>query len=525
MITQIQQLDAAFRGAMPIVAMEVLPSDEERIMNELTTYFHPLGYNIARWSLTGILTHYEIADGVVLTSDRSLPAVNHDPISILQHIAEVAKSNAEWIFVLDDIAPFVDPNNHRYDPLIIRWIKNLFWQLRVSFTRVIIRGIAFSGCYQDFRGIVSVIEQEPQNPADTQKTLHEVVTNFVKIFEEQGKNLTVKIQNWEGLTRLAQGLTHTEIEQCCGQAVVLYRRIDERLGNVILNTKINTLKQINLQFADTPTIEVGGMTVLKEWLAERSHLFNPELHSMGFPYPKGVLITGVTGVGKSLIVKTMGKIFNMPILAVDLGAIYGGIVGQSESNLRQLLSAAEAVAPCILWIDEIEKGLAGLGNDNDGVTKRLFQKLLTWMNDHKQPIFIAATANNIQALPVEFTRRGRFDEIFFCDVPNISERLEILQIHKKRYNFDIPNLDLNLLAQLTEGYVGSELAAIIDRIALLHIQKKPIDYPAVVNSIIPVTKRSPEQIEAMRQWAKQVAVNASAAAPVQPAKRSVRIKH
>jgi len=196
--------------------------------------------------------------------------------------------------------------------------------------------------------------------------------------------------------------------------------------------------------------DVGGLATLKKWLHLRSQCFGQIAQEFGVGTPKGLLLTGVPGCGKSLTAKCVSSSWNMPLLRLDMGKIFQGVVGSSESNIRSALRTAEAISPCILWIDEIEKGLSGSsgGASDGGTATRVFGTLLTWMQEETAPVFVFATANNINSLPPELLRKGRFDEIFFVDFPSTLERKKILEIHLKKLKRDPEKFDLNRLAAL-----------------------------------------------------------------------------
>jgi SpoVK/Ycf46/Vps4 family AAA+-type ATPase len=219
-----------------------------------------------------------------------------------------------------------------------------------------------------------------------------------------------------------------------------------------------------------------------------------------------MMLVGVPGSGKSLIAKTIGTLWNVPVLSVDMGSIYGSLVGESEANLRRLLSTAEAIAPCVLFLDEIEKALAGVNSANDsGVSQRLFGRLLTWMQEKTAPVFVLATANNIAGLPPEFTRKGRFDEIFFVDLPNALEREAILEAHLTRYG--VAGVALAEAVAATEGFSGAELAAVVEEALDLMDEDDQAtltpDYlQAAIKATRPLSERSPEALANLREWAK-----------------------
>lgn len=213
--------------------------------------------------------------------------------------------------------------------------------------------------------------------------------------------------------------------------------------------------------------DIGGLENLKEWLYRKAEVFSQLDRAIkyGVDIPKGILIVGMPGCGKSLAAKATAKLFELPLMRLDVGRLLGKYVGESEANMRKALKLAEAISPCVLWIDEIEKAFSGVGNAGDSggsqVTKRLFGQFLTWMQEKEDTIFIVATANDISGLPPEFLRKGRFDELFYVDFPNAEERRAIIEIHLRKRNKWNPTLDIISLAKETEGYNGADLEAIV----------------------------------------------------------------
>jgi len=296
------------------------------------------------------------------------------------------------------------------------------------------------------------------------------------------------------------------------------------------STKIQKLEKLNVEFCGKPNVEAAGLDQLKTWITRKGNRFhNP---APGRPSPKGLMLVGVPGSGKSLIAKTIGTLWNVPVLSVDMGAIYGSLVGESESNLRQLLSHAEAIAPCVLFIDEIEKALAGVSSANDsGVSQRLFGKLLSWMQEKTAQVFVVATANNIAGLPPEFTRKGRFDEVFFVDLPSDRERLAILEAHLARFGAELSEPDKIQITEATQGFSGAELGAVVeealDAMDMDGNDTLNLDYLLEAAAVtVPLSQRDQDTITALRTWAKTAARNASTpVTPVlQPSKAKTRAK-
>jgi SpoVK/Ycf46/Vps4 family AAA+-type ATPase len=261
--------------------------------------------------------------------------------------------------------------------------------------------------------------------------------------------------------------------------------------------------------------DVGGLEHLKEWIRKRSVAFSEQARSFGLPPPKGVLLLGVQGCGKSLSAKAISQVWNLPLLRLDMGRIFSSLVGSSEENMRRAISTAESVAPAILWIDEIEKAFAGTrGGDSDaGTSSRVFGTFLTWLQEKSAPVFVIATANNIATLPPELLRKGRLDEIFFVDLPTPEERKEIFRIHLRQRRRAPEAVDLDALAAASEGFSGSEIeqavvAALYD--AFDHGRDLTTDdLLKATTASIPLSKTMKEEIDRLRRWAGDRARNAS----------------
>jgi SpoVK/Ycf46/Vps4 family AAA+-type ATPase len=264
--------------------------------------------------------------------------------------------------------------------------------------------------------------------------------------------------------------------------------------------------------------DIGGLDVLKGWLLQRQDAFGKEAQQFGLPSPKGLLIIGIPGTGKSLTAKATASVFNRPLLKLDAGKLFAGLVGQSEGNLRSVIQTAEAIAPCVLWIDEIEKGFSGSkrsGAADGGTSARVFGSFISWMQDRTAPVFIVATANDVSQLPPELLRKGRFDEIFFVDLPNQEEREAIWRIQITKYGRAPEKYGVSQLAQATDGLTGSEIEQLfIDALYdAFSRREEPTDLSIamLLNTIVPLSKLMSEQITALRTWAKGRARRATVA--------------
>jgi SpoVK/Ycf46/Vps4 family AAA+-type ATPase len=332
----------------------------------------------------------------------------------------------------------------------------------------------------------------------------------------------------ERLAKAALGLTVHEAENAFARAMVNDGTLTVDDVDVVLEEKRQTIRKSGLlEFVpvDIDLADVGGLENLKRWLSKRNNSWLAEAAAYGLPAPKGVLITGVPGCGKSLTAKAIAAAWGLPLLRLDMGRVFAGLVGSSEQNMRTGIRTAEATAPCVLWIDEIEKGFAGAGSGggDSGTSSRVFGSFLTWLQEKTQPVFVIATANNIDRLPPEFLRKGRFDEIFFVDLPTRAERMPIWALHlDKRLRHELVAdglvVDEELVGRLagaSEGYSGAEIeqavvAALFDAFA----ERRPLqveDLLRAVANMVPLSVTQAEQISAIRTWADVRAVAATAA--------------
>jgi hypothetical protein len=264
-----------------------------------------------------------------------------------------------------------------------------------------------------------------------------------------------------------------------------------------------------ISFENEAAAEVGGLDVFKGWLKPRCESFNSaKARAFGLPEPKGVLCVGIPGCGKSLSAKEIARSWGLPLIRLDIGKVMGSLVGQSEQQIRAALAAAEACAPAVLWVDESEKGLAGSsgGGGDSGVGQRVFGTLLTWLQEKTAPVFVVATANKIENLPPELLRKGRFDEIFFVDLPNVEERETILGIHLARRDRKLTKSEVTRLVKASEGYSGAELEqAVIDGLFTAFADKarklKVGDVEEALKNTSPISKTMEKEITALRKWA------------------------
>lgn len=433
----------------------------------------------------------------------------------------VQKHDKDSIFIFYDIHVNFGMKNRAPDYDLVRKLRDLVPDLKVSAVRKNIFFIAPEAIIPEtLQKDITICDFPLPALEEIKKKLDSMLAQNKKV-----KTETLTPEAKEKLCKAALGLTMQEAENAFALAMVNDGKVDENDINIIMDEKMQVIKKTGiLEFVRTNfTIDdIGGLDNLKSWLLKRNNSWSEKAKKYSLPAPKGVLITGVPGCGKSLTAKAMSAIWKLPLLRLDLGKIFSGLVGSSEENMRRAIATAEAVAPSILWVDEIEKGLSGVNSGNDsGVSSRIFGQFLTWMQEKEAPVFVIATANNISNLPPELLRKGRFDEIFFVDIPTFNERIEIFKLHlKKRLKnkeiageITLDNTLLQKLASMTEGFIGAEIEqVVISALYEAFFENRALtfnDLEKTIKNTVPLSTTQKEQILTLRAWANVRAVAAT----------------
>ncbi len=372
-------------------------------------------------------------------------------------------------------------------------------------------------------------------PLPTETEIRQVLDGMIAANSASGRiQMMLDDLGRERFAKAALGLTLHEAENAFARAMVNDGVLDSRDLEVVHEEKRQTVRKSGLlEFVDASVNldDVGGLENLKQWLAKRDGSWLGEAAAYGLPAPRGVLITGVPGCGKSLTAKAIAAVWGLPLLRLDIGRVFAGLVGSSEQNMRNAIRTAEASAPCVLWVDEIEKGFSG-GSGDSGTSTRVFGSFLTWMQEKSQAVFVIATANDIEGLPPELLRKGRFDEIFFVDLPTRAERVSIWRVHLARRlrnpavagGLALDDTLLAELAELSEGYAGAEIEqAVVGGLFDAFSERRPLrrdDLVQAVLSMVPLSVTQAERIDAIRAWADARAVAATAAEDSDPGTRS-----
>lgn len=463
---------------------------------------------------------WTVTDGMV-GADSRMVSETQSPLKALEFIN---KYDQPAVFILKDFHFYFGGMAGRPDYPVIRKMRDLAVRLKQSpRPKNVIITAPTRVLPVELQKDVTIVEFDLPTEEEIARLLHEMI----EVNRRSGRiAIDLKPEEEERLVKAALGLTLKEAENAFARAMVRDGRVGADDVEVILEEKRQIIKKTGiLEFIRSPFSidEVGGLENLKRWLEKRKNSWLDSAKRYGIPAPKGVLITGVPGCGKSLISKAISAMWKLPLLRLDIGKVFSGIVGSSEENMRQAIRTAEAIAPSILWIDEIEKGFSNIGSSGDsGTSTRVFGTFLTWMQEKTKPVFVVATANQIQELPPEFLRKGRFDEIFFVDLPTQVERKEIFRVHlRKRLrdpevmrDFQLNGEILETLAHWTEGFVGAEIEQVV--IAALFeafSEQRSIrlsDFEKAVKNMVPLSVTQAEQIRAIRDWANVRAVAATA---------------
>ena len=439
------------------------------------------------------------------------------PAQLIDHIAR-ADENAIYIFKDFHIYFGADRHSHP-DYAVIRKLRDIIPELKSSRkTIVFIAPKLVIPC--DMEKEISVLDFALPNEEELEEVLDSLAANL------NPQSIKLDADQKKALVRSALGLTLQEAENAFCRAIVRQKGLDVSAIAVIHEEKNQVVKKTGvLEFVKSGLSmeDIGGLDNMKNWLLRRNNSWSEKARKYNLPAPKGVLITGVPGCGKSLTAKAMSAIWGLPLLKLDMGKIFGGLVGSSEENMRKAIATAEAVSPSILWVDEIEKGLSGLRSGGDsGTSARVFGTFLTWMQEKTAPVFVVATANDISALPPELLRKGRFDEIFFVDLPTQKEREKIFELHirKRTENAQVAHeitLDPALcreLAELSQGYVGAEIEQItVSAMYEAFYAERGLRKEDIIKCIketVPLSITQKEQIRNLREWAKERAVLATA---------------
>ncbi|MFS8883245.1 AAA family ATPase [Synechococcus sp. R55.3] len=414
------------------------------------------------------------------------------------------KEDEAVICVLKDLNPTLRNPERSDNYPVIRYLKTLARESRHSRKSIILLGQE-AVVPAELREEIVVYDFPLPSIAEIER----IITRAIP-----ARQLELSGPAREQLVRACQGLTRQRIERILARALAAKGKVSEGDIDLVLEEKKQYIRQTEiLEFYNpSETLQnVGGLENLKAWIRQRRNSFSAQARAYGLPSPKGILLAGIQGTGKSLCAKTIAREWRMPLLRLDVGRLFGGIVGESESRVRQMIQIAEAMAPCVLWIDELDKAFGGVNSEfsgDSGTSKRVFGSLITWMQEKTKPVFIVATANNVRILPAELLRKGRFDEIFFVNLPNQREREEIFQVHIQRLRPNrVRDFAYPELAMASENFSGAEIEqTIYDAMHMAFNQDPPREFTqedilGAIRQTVPLAAIARDQIQDLKAWA------------------------
>jgi len=416
-----------------------------------------------------------------------------NPVQAIEFIEKLPPS-AGAIFILRDFHRFLE------DVSVARKLRNIARVLKSQPKNIIILSPQVT-IPDDLSEVLTVLEF----PLPDAGEIRQEIDRFLQAL---GQALDGAVL--DELVQSCQGLTIDRIRRVLARSVALHGALQAEDVALILEEKRQTIRQTQiLDFCPTPEAisDIGGLDNLKDWLIRRGGSFGERARQYGLPYPKGLLLVGIQGTGKSLSAKAIAHHWHLPLLRLDVGRLFGGLVGESEARTRQMIQIAEALAPCVLWIDEIDKAFAGAdGRGDSGTSSRVFGTFITWMAEKSSPVFVVATANNIQTLPPELLRKGRFDEIFFVGLPFREERRSIFEVHLSRLRPQtLQNYALDRLAYETPDFSGAEIEqTLIEAMHLGFSQNRDFttdDILEAASQMVPLARTAQDQIRALQDWA------------------------
>ena len=414
----------------------------------------------------------------------------------LQALELVERLNPETpaLFLLKDFNRFLT------DLSISRKLRNISRILKLQPKTIIIIGSELT-IPKELQELITVLQFQLPLKDEINRELTRLIESL---------NIEISPELFESLTLACQGLSLERIRRVLSKIIATYKTIDNNSINVLLSEKKQIISQTDIleySSVNEQISNLGGLNNLKDWLNKRKTAFSIQASNYGLPTPRGLLLIGIQGTGKSLTAKAIANDWQLPLLKLDVGKLFGGIVGESESRLRQMINVAETISPCILWIDEIDKAFTNTESRGDsGTSNRVLATFISWLSEKTKPVFVIATANNIDLLPLEILRKGRFDEIFFLDLPKKEEREEIFKIHIKEFR---PNnwktFDYSKLAQLSESLSGAEIRqSIIEGMYLAFYEKREFtteDICLSLKELIPLANLESNQMIKLQNWA------------------------
>jgi SpoVK/Ycf46/Vps4 family AAA+-type ATPase len=488
-----QELDTLIRSRYPLIY--VVSPEESRVQQLVREIAEQRQKSVYEWSCTTGL----VPAGASIQLQKNRTSPTRDPITALDEVIEQVEP---VIFLFKDLHPFLT----RANPQVIRKLKEIALQLKNSFKTIILVAPTLEVPIELEKDL-TVLNLPLPGSADISALLDKIASDVVRF-----RNIQIDLDGdgRERLLQAARGLTLSEAENVFARILVRHERLTgENVPEVLEEKRQLVRKNGLLEYYETEQdfSDVGGLAQLKEWLQKRVLAFTEDARQFGLAPPKGILLIGVQGCGKSLCAKAISSMWQVPLLRFDIGRMFGSFVGSSEENIRRAIQVAESVSPAILWVDEIDKAFsnASASAGDSGTSARVLGTFLTWLSEKTAPVFVVATANDISSLPPELLRKGRLDEIFFVDLPRLIERHDIFSIHLARRSRDPKAFPLQELATASDGFSGAEIEeAINSALYEAYYDKKPLGEEHLFRALrqtVPLSRTMLERIAELRQWA------------------------
>jgi hypothetical protein len=498
------EIETLIRARYPI--LYIITSEEMRVQNLVVEIAAKRQKKVFEWTYS----NGTVPAGTSIQSQKSRNGATKDPLAALDQVIDQVEPA---IFLFKDFHPFLSKNNFA----IIRKLKDIALHLKNSFKTIILISPVME-IPAELDKEITVINFPPPAKEDLGMLLDKIVS---EVREHKQMKIDLDGDGRDRLLQAALGLTLGEAENVFAKIIVQNQQLGAEHVNEVFAEKQQIIRKSGLleyYAANEDFSNVGGLTVLKDWLNKRAVAFTDEARAFGLPAPKGILLLGVQGCGKSLCAKAVSRLWQLPLLRFDMGRMFGSLVGSSEENVRRAISVAESVAPAVLWVDEIDKAFVGSqssGATDGGTTARVFGTFLTWLSEKSAPVFVVATANDVSQLPPELLRKGRLDEIFYVDLPDDDERTEIFRIHLAKRGRDPKHFDLEKLVAASGDFSGAEIEeAVISALYDAFYAKEELSTPYVLTALastVPLAKTMAEKINGLRKWAVGRARNASVA--------------
>jgi SpoVK/Ycf46/Vps4 family AAA+-type ATPase len=489
------ELTLLLKARYPIIYINTI--EEDRVEYIIRKYI--------KTSLNRSIYSWDFIDGYT-NNPNNEGFAKRNPVQALE-LVERLTAQTPALFLLKDFNRFLT------DVSISRKLKNISRILKLQPKTIIIIGSELN-IPKELYDLITILQFQLPVESEINYELKRLIESL---------NIEIDQQVLESLTRACQGLSLERIRRVLSKIIATYKTIDENSIQLLLNEKKQIISQTEiLEYwsVNETMAKIGGVDNLKNWLKKRKTSFGIQASNYGLPTPRGLLLVGIQGTGKSLTAKTIASEWQLPLLKLDVGKLFGGIVGESESRLRQMIEVAETISPCILWIDEIDKAFSNTTSTGDsGTSNRVLATFISWLSEKTKPVFVVATANNVDLLPLEIIRKGRFDEIFFLDLPQKQEREQIFKIHIQEFR---PNnwesFDYSKLAQLSEAFSGAEIRqSIIEAMYHAFYEKREFtteDICLALTQLIPLSQLENSQTLKLQNWAVSGRIRLASSKPI-----------